>query len=447
LVSSPAADGFDNAVVLWCADVVVPITASPIRNGCVAVRGEHIVAVGSQASLRETYLDAAVRAVDGFLLPGLVNAHTHLQFTTFAAMGKTPFVDYTAWSERFVEEYDARPNEDWVAACHAGVELSLAAGVTCIADVVTDFEARDVLFDRSISGVAYLELIGLDLKQWDSGIGAELATAVSSAPTTERTSVGISPHAPYSVEPPVMTAMAVLARELGVRLHSHVAESDGEHEFYQTGTGTLADRVRVVANRPVAILEQGGFAMTAAEVVSSVGLLGTDSHIAHGVYLKHAGRALVAAAGSIVALCPRSNVIVGIDPPPVADYLDENIPFAVGTDSLSSSPSLDPLDDLHLLKKLAIEQGADQHDLDRRLLAAATIGGARAMGLEDQLGSLEVGKRADFAIFDLGPDAGASNIEAALVDEGAGRCVLTIIGGDERWRAHKPRADEGSLYD
>ncbi len=452
-------------VVLWCADVVLPLDQNEgaeravdrraiengaiengvIENGAVAVVDGRIVGLGSQADLRAEHPNALVNQHGGILMPGLVNAHTHLQYTTFAAMGHTPFEDYTAWSVRFVEEYDARPGEDWVAACHAGVDLSLAAGVTCIADIVTDFEARDVLFQREIPGVAYLELIGTVPADWEAGDGARLADAVRTGPTTEATSVGISPHAPYSIEMPVLRAMANLARELGVRLHTHVGESDGEDEFYRTGTGSLAERVQFVANRRVEILERGGVGMGAAELVESLGLLGPDSHLAHGVYLGRDGRRIIADSGSVVTLCPRSNVIVGVDAPPIADYLAEDIPFAVGTDSLSSSPSLDPLDDVARLKALALEQGADPSGLDRRLLEAATLGGAQAMGLEHQLGSLTVGKRADFAVFDVNvndrsdEEVSVKNergrgYEAAIVDSGAGTCVLTVIGGVERWR-------------
>ena len=127
-----------------------------------------------------------------------------------------------------------------------------------------------------------------------------------------------------------------------------------------------------------------------------------------------------------MALCPRSNLTVGGDPPPIADYLTEGRRIAVGTDSLGSSQSLDLLEDLALLAELAIEGGYDRTDLDDRLLKAATLGGAEALGLEGVIGTLEHGKQADFAVFDV-------DSVASLVRDGPGSCLATVAGGVVRW--------------
>ncbi len=439
-------------VTLHSADVVLPISEPAITNGSVAVQGDRIVAVGPIDELVGRFPGAEHVQWSGVLLPGLVNAHTHLQYTSFESVGRAHHADYTAWSIAFVEEYEARRGEDWRAVANRGLDQMLAAGITCVSDIVTDYEARDVLFDRAVPGVAYLELIGTDEDDWQAREGDRLRSAVIAGPTTDVTSVGISPHAPYSIEEPVLEGMGRLARELGVRLHVHVAESDGEDEYYRSGTGSLADRLRIVASRPLGILERGGAGMSAAELVERLGLTGPDCHIAHGVYLGKAGRAIMARTGTVVALCPRSNIVVGIDPPPVADFLREEVPFAVGTDSLGSSPSLDLLDDVAMLRRLAVDGGYTDEDLDRRLLAAATIGGAIALGLDDQLGTLEPGKRADLAVFDVAvadlsvdrpsPEQAPveqtaverspveqTPVERSLVEHGAGRCQATIIGG------------------
>ncbi|MEZ5376750.1 MAG: amidohydrolase family protein [Acidimicrobiales bacterium] len=415
-------------VTIHVADTVCPIAARPFANGGVAVRAGTIIAVGDSETLRRNFPDAEERRWTGVLTPGLVNAHTHLQYTSFASVGCTRHETYTAWSIAFVEEYEQRRNDDWLASANAGVDQMLANGITCIADIVTDYVARDVLVDRGVPGIAYLELIGTDADSWRQTEAARLRRAITEAPTTQATSIGISPHAPYSLDEPVLEGMAALARALGVRLHVHVAESDGEDEYYRSGTGSLADRLRVVSSRPLGILERGGAGMTAAELVEHLGLTGPDCHIAHGVYLGREGRAIMARTGTVVALCPRSNLVVGIDPPPVADFLREGVPFAVGTDSLGSTPSLDLLEDVALLRSLAVEHGYDADDLDHRLLAAATMGGAGALGLDEQLGSLVPGKRADLAVFDVDPSVDL--VERSLVEHGAGSCVATIVGGE-----------------
>ncbi len=413
------------------ADVVVPITAPPMEQGAVLVVDGVIADIGPLNEVAVRHPGIEVRHWPGVMTPGLVNAHTHLQYSTFARVGALRYPDYVSWAVRFVEEYDARPHEDWVAAARIGLESSLAAGVTCLADVVTDWQARDVLGQAGLAGIAYLELIGTDLDDWDGGVATALERAIRSSPVTDSARVGISPHAPYSVDERVITAMVDMARRLGVRLHTHLAEIDSEEELYLSGTGVWAERVRQVARRRVTLADRGGVGLGTAEFAASLGLMTANCHIAHGIYLDRAGRAMLAASGTVPALCPRSNLTLGQSPPRIAAYLREGVPFAIGTDSLGSSQSLDPLDDVAVLRTLAREDGYEDADLDRRLLEAATLGGARAMGLEHLLGSLDVGKRADLAVF--AGETATADAERSLVQSGGTRCLATLTAGQLRW--------------
>jgi cytosine/adenosine deaminase-related metal-dependent hydrolase len=144
------------------------------------------------------------------------------------------------------------------------------------------------------------------------------------------------------------------------------------------------------------------------------------------VHLDHADRALLREKGTAVALCARSNRVLGAGQPPVAALLAEASPISVGTDSLASSPSLDLLDELAALHRLATSQGAEPDGLSEQLVAAATVGGAAAMGLQGAAGVLAPGVRADFAVFDVPVTATPYD---ALVAHGGGRCILTVVGG------------------
>lgn len=418
--------------MIHAADVVVPVATAPIDGGAVLVEDGRIVELGALEQLVRRHPEREVAHWDGVMTPGLVNAHTHLQFTGFDRVGAVAYPDYVAWAMAFVAEYDARPDEDWVAAARAGVELSLAAGVTCIADVVTDWTVRDVLFETATPGVAYLELIGTDWDEWVEGVAEALEAALTGAPRAEWFGVGVSPHAPYSVDERVIEQMIAMARGVGARVHSHVAEIESEDELYLTGTGPWAQRVRDVARRRHTIAHRGGVGMGTAEFTSSLGLFAPDCHIAHGIYLDPAGRAAMKRAGTIAALCPRSNLTLAQSPPPIAAYLEESVPFAIGTDSLGSVQSLDLMADVALLRRLAVEHGYDQPDLDRRLLEAATLTGARALGMETVLGSIEPGKRADLSVFSV--DTDASGAERAMVTGGAGHCTDVVVGGVPRSR-------------
>ena len=417
-----------SAVTVHAAAAVVPVAAPPIAGGAVAVVGERIVAVGTRRDVLAAHPDSDLVEWPGVLAPGLVNAHTHLQYTSFTAVGATPFPSYVHWADRFVEEYTARRGDDWRATALAGIDAGLRSGTTCFGDVVTDEPALDVLVAAGVPGVAYFEILGVDAARWEGGVAARVTEILTSAARTAHSRVGLSPHAPYSVAEPVLQASTALARRLGLRIHTHLAEIDSEDELYRAGTGVWAERIRPRHDRGWPQFGAGGVGLGAAEYAARCGLLGPDSHVAHGVYLGPDGRRLLAAAGTSVALCPRSNLTVGIDPPPVADFLREGGPFCVGTDSLGSNASLDLLADVALLRRLAVDGGHTGDDLDRRLLAAATIGGAAALGLAGELGALTPGRRADLAVWDVDPSAP----ERALVTSGAGTCVATLVGGELR---------------
>ncbi|HEX5695983.1 MAG TPA: amidohydrolase family protein [Acidimicrobiia bacterium] len=419
-------------LIVHLAPAVVPVTSPPLTQGAVAVADGRIVAVGARDEILGMSVDAATIEWEGVLIPGLVNAHTHLQYTSFAEVGALAHPSYVAWSERFVTEYEARRSDDWGAVARAGVEMGLATGTTCFADVVTDLAALDALADMEVSGVSYFELIGVDEEAWEAGVGDRVTATLRGAHRSPHARVGLSPHAPYSVDEPVLKKAAALARAEGVRLHIHLAESDSEDSYYRTGTGALAERVTLRVGRPWSILARGGTGLGAAEFAAECGLLGGDSHVAHGVYLGSEGRAILRRTGTYVALCPRSNLTVGIEPPPVADFLAEESPIAVGTDSLASNTSLDLLEDVALLRRLATEGGYTRSDLDRRLLHAATMGGATAIGLSRDLGSLGAGKRADMAVIGVDPDP--HGLEQRVVEQGTGACLATLVGGEVRWR-------------
>jgi len=411
---------------LHTADLVVPVGSPPVPDGAVVVDGDTIVAVGRFEDLISAHPAAEVTRWQGTIVPGLVNAHTHLQYTSFATVGASRHASYVHWSEAFVQEYDLRRGEDWGTTARAGIDQGLRAGVTAYGDVVTDLAAMTALSDSGVAGVAYYEIIGVPLEKWQDEVRDRVTAVLTSTPTSAEFRVGLSPHTPYTVDEPVLIDAADLARSLGVRLHVHLAEVDSEDDYYRTGTGPLVERITMRVGRPWSVVARGGSGMGAAEYARHCGLVGPDSHMAHGVYLDERGREILDEAGTYVALCPRSNLTVGGEPPPITDYLRENRRIAVGTDSLGSSQSLDLLEDVALLAELASDGGYDQPDLEERLLHAATLGGAAALGLEDVVGSLEPGKRADLAIFAVGS-------VSELVTAGSGRCVGAVTGGVARW--------------
>lgn len=413
------------------ADWVLPVSSAAIRRGAIVVIDDRIEWVGAHGALPPSYQGLPVDTHAGILTPGLVNGHTHLQYTGFAELGRGSYRSFEHWSEAFEVVYLAvQDPEEWGRQAFVGAELALRSGTTAMAEIVTDAPARGVLAATGLQGIEYLEAIGETERRWGSGgRSAFLDWLDADAPGV----VGVSPHAPYSLDGEVIRDLVGLARARGMRIHSHVGESAVEATLYAHGNRDVLEIYGDMRDE-FALIRSGGTGLSTARYAEHIDLLGVDSHLAHGIYLDRADRDLLRATNTRVALCPRSNRIIGLDPAPVADYLREGHEIAVGTDSLSSSPSLDLLGDVAVLAELARAQGYVDADLHHRLLDAATLGGARVLGRSD-LGALSPGMRADFAVFDVAvADDGSEPPERALVERGEGSCTLTVIGGRVMYR-------------
>ncbi|MFD0630912.1 amidohydrolase family protein [Catenulispora yoronensis] len=219
-----------------------------------------------------------------------------------------------------------------------------------------------------------------------------------------------------------------IAHERGKRLHPHIAETAQESEYVLTGTGPFAQNAKQFGLDFSDVLDRGT-GLTPVEWADARGALGADCHIAHGIHVSASDRALLRERGTAVALCVRSNRILEAGEPPVAAYLAEGSPIGIGTDSAASSPSLDLLDEARALRVVAREQGYTADDLDHRIVEAATLGGAAALGLTEgpeRVGRLEPGVRADFAVFAV-PDPADADPYRQLIDHG--RCVITVLDG------------------
>ncbi|HEU5129560.1 MAG TPA: amidohydrolase family protein [Glycomyces sp.] len=405
---------------IYTAPVVVPIAGEPIRDGAVGVDDGRIAYVGPAADAPET--DDAT-AFSGVLAPGLVNAHTHLCYTGFADMHDNE-KEFFEWIQEFARRNPATTEEEWKAAVRDGVDQSLAAGVTAVADVVTPAAAFEPLLASDLAGVAYWEACFIDENAWEDRRASWWSTVTDTrAVNASDVAVGISPHTLYSLGTGVAKGLAELARTLDIRLHPHLAETLHEDMFVRQGSGPFA-----FMNRRIGLdleLASGGAGHSPAQQMGKVNLLGADSHVAHGVHLDAEDRALLREHGTAVALCARSNARLEAGEAPVAAHRAEGNPVAIGTDSRASAPDLDVAAEWPVLRRLALAQGDDGDGLNEWLVRAATEGGAKALGRED-IGVIAVGARADLAVFDVDTEA---NPYAALVSEAAGNCKATVVKG------------------
>lgn len=412
-------------VVVHRALWVLPIVARPVPDGEVAVAGGRIVAVGRKLA-GDAYVDH-----DGVLIPGLVNAHTHLQYGPAFADLALQGLPFAAWIADVARRRAGMTEQSWLQEAEASAAQALSSGTTAVADVVS---SPAVAAGRGpLQGISYIESVGIDSAAWASRERTRLAAAFDGGGESGdggndgAPELGVSPHTPYTIGTQVYGELVAFARARGRRMHPHVAESAAEVEFVATGGGPLCAMLGRFGLRMELLGRGSGLSPTA--YVDSVGGLGSDVHIAHGVYAGAADRELLRRRGTAVALCTRSNRILQAGAAPVAAYRAEGNPVAVGTDSLSSSPDLDLLAELRALRELALAQGTSPAGLDEWLVRAATAGGALALGrgpgTPDPFGILAPGARADLAVVQGDPDVDPC---ATVV---SGRAVATYLAGEK----------------
>jgi cytosine/adenosine deaminase-related metal-dependent hydrolase len=421
--------------------LALPMDGPPIRDAAILVADGRIVAIGGRAEIAALPEARGVEQRnfgDAVALPGLVNGHIHLEFTALGPLNAPE--SFHPWIRGLVAWSQGQTEDDWRASTIAGARASLASGVTCLGEILTRNYGLATMRDLGLRGTAYLEFLGgrratLDeeLARFDTRL-ADARTILSDGSDPPAVRLGLSPHTPYSVTGPAIRAVAGRAHAADLPLAMHLAESPDEVAFLRDGTGAIADFLRTAEpdGSPRETYRAGGYGVGPVAHVAAHALFraGHPTLIIHGTQLTDEEIAELRAVGAAVVLCPRSNELLRCGTAPVGALLASGVTLAIGTDSLGSNEDLDLFNELRALATLARAQGlADEAALARRLLGLATIEGARALALDDQLGSLTPGKLADLAILDL-PDALSDDpYRAILAEGGTARVRCTVLGG------------------
>lgn len=362
---------------------VHPVTAPPIADGAVLVdeRGK-IAGLGPAASVLAPAGARELEFPGGALVPGLVNCHTHLELTHLA--GRNRETAFARWIRTIRTLKDATTTEEFSRSAEQGVRDAWAAGVTCVADTGSTGAPVGALARLGGRGIYFQEAFGPDPAQCSASL-RELEQAVSRLTplASRRVRLGVSPHAPYTVSDALYRGVTELARREGLPVAVHVAESREESELVRDGAGPFAE----------ALLARGitvrAHHCSPVEYLLRLGVLASGNCLAiHCVQVDAQDIDMVREAGAAVAHCPRSNRAHGHGTAPLAAFRRAGVRVGLGTDSAVSVGDAD-------LRAEALAAGLDGEDALRML----TIEGARALGLEGEIGSLDVGKEADLAVF------------------------------------------------
>jgi cytosine/adenosine deaminase-related metal-dependent hydrolase len=419
--------GADAVAIANCAVATVDDGGNEYASGYVVVEEGRIAAVGA-GELPEAYADA--RRIDGrgtLITPGLVNTHHHLYqwITRGYAVDETLFgwlaTLYPVWT-RLTDElvHDAAAaNLGWLAlsGCTlssdhhyvfpAGAGDLLAAEIAAAQRIGVRFHpARGSMnLGRSKGGLPPDEAV----EDHDTILAAtaDAITAWHDPSPDAMVRIAVAPCSPFSVTEELMRDCATLAREHGVRLHTHLAETVEEEAF-------CAER----------------FGGTSAQYAEKLGWLGADVWLAHCVHLSDDAIARFGATGTGVAHCPTSNGRLGAGAAPVRAMLDAGVPVGLGVDGAASNEANRLVDEIRQSLLVARVRGGPTALTAREALRMATIGGARCLGRDAELGSIEVGKLADLAVWRVDglPGAGIADPVSTLAI-GAAPLEMLLIGG------------------
>ena len=423
--------------LLLTADWVLPVTAPPVRDGAVLIAGERIRAVGPRRSI-ERLPHTVHRHYDGAaILPGLVNLHTHLEYTDLGPLPeRQPFWE---WLPALIRRSPEAPADFWPASASTGARQSVAAGTTCVGDIVTFGPGLTAAQTHNLAGISYIEAVGMrEPKLLDAqltALSAQLDRSARLMRGSRRLRLGLGPHTVYTLSTVALERLADLAQARTLPLTIHLAETAEEVEFSHSGQGLLAENLATKGGHD--LIEMGGGGTGPALLADRCGLFagrapGRPAVVAHGVHLDDEEIARLAARGVAVALCPRSNAMLHCGEAPIQKLVEQGVRLGLGTDSLASNGSLDLFAEAAAAYALWQRQAGavfDPRAAARRVLRWLTIEGAQALGLERELGSITAGKYADLAVVAL-PRPGDADIAEQLctgVRANAVRC--TVVAG------------------
>ena len=418
----------------YLARWLLPVSSPPVRDAAVLVDETGRIASAGPAVVVPAPDD--VRAIDlgeATLLPGLVNAHAHLELSFVRGLIEDrPFPDWIATLLRAKRLTALDPTES-LAAARLSCAEAIATGITTIAATEDSDAGFDAVREAGLRGIVFREVFGPASDQADASFAGLLA-CVDSMRRNESDLVraGVSPHAPFTVSDPLFERVARYAIDESLPVAVHIAESVDETQFVVHGAGVFADRLRARgipvearAVSPVALLER-------------TGVLRTRPLLIHCVHVDDDDIARIAAAGARVAHCPVANARLGHGVAPVPAMLAAGLTVGLGSDSVGSNNRIDLLEEARFAQMLQRAMHGDATLLPAdRLLRMATLDGARALGLDDRIGTIEPGRDADLCavrLHGIHVTPVHDPLSALFYSARASDVVLTVVKGEILYR-------------
>ncbi len=380
--------------IIYSASWLINPDASPIAGGALLVRNGIVLDAGPLNILRSAHSAPVLDFPGCVILPGFINAHTHLELTHFPSWKLRSAVDYnprrfTDWIIQLIKIARGLTPEDYPPSIREGVRMCLESGTTAVGEIVTNPAMAEHYYHSPLAGRLYFELLGHEAGHFAGKLAAATGAALHGEAHTLLT--GLSPHSPYTIAHEHLATIRDTSASHNLPLTIHLSESSSEANFVFDGSGDLASEFYPFVGwerflgHPVRC--------SSTELLDRYGLLASTTLAVHCVHVSVADARIIKSRGTHIALCPRSNELLDVGRAPVHLFKKFDIPLALGTDSLASNNSISLWDEL----RFALEIFSNDLTV-QDVLHMVTIGGAEALGISASCGSLEVGKRADFQV-------------------------------------------------
>ena len=423
--------------IIHSARWVLPVSSSPIEDGAIAIDGKTIAATGPRGQILAKFPQAELREHgNALILPGLVNAHTHLELTVMRGYLEQEETDFFAWLKKLtLARLNILTPDDLEVSATWGACEAVRAGITCVGDAsdsaVTSMRAAQSV---GLRGIIFQESFGPDARLVSENVD-KLKTKMAELRSleTELVRAGVSPHAPYSVCAPQLEAIAGFAATESLPLMMHAAESEAEELLLREGCGLFADNLKTRA------IDFTTPECSPIQHLKRHGILDLQPVLAHCIRVNDEDIETLAATRSKVAHCPKSNAKLRHGRAPFAKFLSREIAVGLGSDSVASNNTCDILEESRfaVLLSRATAIGADKVIDASDALYAATTGGTRCLGVKARIGQLTEGFDADFAVVSLNTTHQLpvyDPVTAAVFSSSGRDVVLTVIAGREVYR-------------
>jgi 5-methylthioadenosine/S-adenosylhomocysteine deaminase len=387
--------------MLLTARYVLPVAAPHIENGAILVHDDVIVEIGDVDHLRTLHPDEEVRDFGlAALMPGFIDTHTHLEYS--AMRGLVDDLPYSQWKLQLLQKERLFTSQDWDDSALLGALEALQSGITLVGDVTETGASGHAAQAAGMRAVIYREVATMEKSQVTAVMDKAASDIAAWRETTDptRLTIGIAPHSPYSCNPELFRRVADYAMD-GTPVAIHLAGSVEEYQFVKYGSSMLATDVRDTFDADAPLWLPTG--VSPVRYVLQWGLFDVPNILAvHCTQVDESDIEVLAMRDVAVAHCPRCEAKLGMGTAPVERFLSTGIRVGLGTDSPAASNSMDVFEEMRiglLVQRAAL--GAERFMNARQFVKMATLDAARALRVDDRLGSLEPGKQADIIAVDL----------------------------------------------